>query len=159
MMTYRIPIFACCDRQRDRLCRAMSPGGGLDKLPYGCSPPQWLAQFIGNLNQIRVSVERIEALPQNARIGRINSMEIMNSTGVMTYRAKRKDVSVISFSLDHCNMSSRLPEMERYSQIPSSRHCCVSGPPSSSCNRDCRRTNDQYTYSDASSHSSHSSIL
>ena len=80
----------------------MSPGGGLDKLPYGCSLPQWLAQFIRNLNQIWVSVERIEARPENARIGRRNSMEIMNSTGVMTYRAKRKDVSVISFSLDHC---------------------------------------------------------
>ena len=79
----------------------MSP---LDKLPYGCNLPQWLAQFIRNLNQIWVSVERIEARlgPENARIGRRNSMEIMNSTGVMTYRAKCKDVSAISFSLDHC---------------------------------------------------------
>ena len=73
---------------------------GLTNSLMGAAPPQWLVEVTSNVNQIRMSLECVEARQENARIGRLNSMELISNTSVTMYRAKQKEVclSVISFS-------------------------------------------------------------
>ena len=39
LMNYRISNTRCCNRQRDRLGRTVSPRGCVEEQPHGCCPP------------------------------------------------------------------------------------------------------------------------
>lgn len=81
----------------------------------GAAPPPWLAQFMhdmqAGLNEVRegldevrnhvgARLDRLDARQENVRIGRLNSRQLMNNTGITAYHAKQKEVrlSVISLS-------------------------------------------------------------
>jgi hypothetical protein len=64
--------------------------------------PAWLGSFannfnqlLQNVNQMQISLQRVEARQENARIGRFNHLELARNTGVTTYQAKQKEVGLL----------------------------------------------------------------
>jgi hypothetical protein len=66
----------------------------------GADPPQWLVHLIGNINQMRGALDRVDAWLENVRIGRENNMALQRNTSVTIYRAKQKEVRMV-ISLSH----------------------------------------------------------
>ena len=120
------------------------------------APPPWIAQFIANVNQNLANVNQtlvsvnqtlacLEAGQANARISRLNKLEMERNNGLIAYRAKRKVVSHLFLALDHClthpaGCGRRYPTRQC---CPECGHCSLSCPTSGSRGWDCDCTNNQ----------------
>ncbi|KAF8334359.1 hypothetical protein F5887DRAFT_1285955 [Amanita rubescens] len=61
------------------------------------APPQWLAHIIGDINQMQEEMQTrfalIEARQVNARISRLNKLDMNSNPGQIAFRAKQKEVA------------------------------------------------------------------